>query len=70
LPPLAPTAPGKPIFCGKKRMIHLTCKDLNRNAVESESTRTPRQKIFNRKSTPIDANYGSKNWRSLASIGG
>jgi methylenetetrahydrofolate reductase (NADPH) len=35
-PQLAPTALGKPIlYAGKEVVIHLTCKDLNRNALES-----------------------------------
>lgn len=37
-PQLAPTALGKPIlYAGKEVVIHLTCKDLNRNALESEA---------------------------------
>jgi methylenetetrahydrofolate reductase (NADPH) len=37
-PQLAPTALGKPIlYAGKEVVIHLTCKDLNRNAIESEA---------------------------------
>ncbi len=35
-PQLAPMALGKPIlYAGKEVVIHLTCKDLNRNALES-----------------------------------
>ena len=35
-PQLAPQALGKPIlYAGKEVVIHLTCKDLNRNALES-----------------------------------
>src|SRR6266498_4782766 len=35
---LAPTALGKPIlYAGKEVVIHLTCKDLNRNGLESEA---------------------------------
>jgi methylenetetrahydrofolate reductase (NADPH) len=37
-PQLAPMALGKPIlYAGKEVVIHLTCKDLNRNALESEA---------------------------------
>jgi methylenetetrahydrofolate reductase (NADPH) len=37
-PQLAPTALGKPIlYAGKDVVIHLTCKDLNRNGLESEA---------------------------------
>ncbi len=37
-PQLAPIALGKPIlYAGKEVVIHLTCKDLNRNALESEA---------------------------------
>ena len=37
-PQLAPAALGKPIlYAGKEVVIHLTCKDLNRNALESEA---------------------------------
>ena len=37
-PQLAPTALGKPLlYAGKEVVIHLTCKDLNRNALESEA---------------------------------
>ena len=37
-PQLAPTALGKPIlYAGKEVVIHLTCKDLNRNGLESEA---------------------------------
>lgn len=37
-PQLAPTALGKPIlYAGKEVVIHVTCKDLNRNALESEA---------------------------------
>jgi len=37
-PQLAPTALGKPIlYAGKEVVIHLTCKDMNRNALESEA---------------------------------
>ncbi len=37
-PQLAPTALGKPIlYSGKEVVIHLTCKDLNRNGLESEA---------------------------------
>ena len=36
-PMLAPTALGKPIlYAGKEVIIHLTCKDLNRNSIESQ----------------------------------
>ena len=35
-PQLAPMALGKPIlYAGKEVVIHLTCKDLNRNGLES-----------------------------------
>ena len=35
---LAPSALGKPIlYAGKEVIIHLTCKDLNRNGLESEA---------------------------------
>ena len=35
-PQLAPQALGKPIlYAGKEVVIHLTCKDLNRNGLES-----------------------------------
>src|SRR5262245_23377102 len=35
-PQLSPTALGKPIlYAGKEVLIHLSCKDLNRNALES-----------------------------------
>jgi methylenetetrahydrofolate reductase (NADPH) len=37
-PQLAPLALGRPIlYAGKEVVIHLTCKDLNRNALESEA---------------------------------
>jgi len=37
-PQLAPQALAKPIlYAGKEVVIHLTCKDLNRNALESEA---------------------------------
>src|SRR5215469_3220580 len=37
-PQLAPLALGRPIFyAGKEVVIHLTCKDLNRNGLESEA---------------------------------
>ncbi|HTO02349.1 MAG TPA: methylenetetrahydrofolate reductase C-terminal domain-containing protein, partial [Opitutus sp.] len=37
-PQLAPIALGKPIlYAGKEVVIHLTCKDLNRNGLESEA---------------------------------
>ena len=37
-PQLAPSALGKPILhAGKEVIIHLTCKDLNRNGLESEA---------------------------------
>jgi len=37
-PQLAPTALGKPIlYAGKEVVIHLACKDLNRNGLESEA---------------------------------
>ncbi|MBI5766956.1 MAG: methylenetetrahydrofolate reductase C-terminal domain-containing protein [Verrucomicrobia bacterium] len=37
-PQLAPTVLGRPIlYAGKEVVIHLTCKDLNRNALESEA---------------------------------
>jgi methylenetetrahydrofolate reductase (NADPH) len=37
-PRLAPQALGKPIlYAGKEVVIHLTCKDLNRNGLESEA---------------------------------
>jgi methylenetetrahydrofolate reductase (NADPH) len=37
-PQLAPTALGKPIlYAGKEVVIHVTCKDLNRNGLESEA---------------------------------
>ncbi|HZZ59354.1 MAG TPA: methylenetetrahydrofolate reductase C-terminal domain-containing protein [Opitutaceae bacterium] len=37
-PQLAPSALGKPIlYAGKEVVIHLTCKDLNRNGLESEA---------------------------------
>ena len=37
-PQLAPQALGKPIlYAGKEVVIHLTCKDLNRNGLESEA---------------------------------
>src|SRR5215469_11754701 len=37
-PQLAPMALGKPIlYSGKEVVIHLTCKDLNRNGLESEA---------------------------------
>ena len=37
-PQLAPLALGKPIlYAGKEVIIHLTCKDLNRNGLESEA---------------------------------
>lgn len=37
-PQLAPQALGKPIlYAGKEVIIHLTCKDLNRNGLESEA---------------------------------
>src|SRR5471032_1711516 len=37
-PQLAPTALGKPIlYAGKEVVIHLTCKDLNRNGLESDA---------------------------------
>jgi len=37
-PQLGPMALGKPIlYAGKEVVIHLTCKDLNRNALESEA---------------------------------
>src|ERR1700735_586898 len=37
-PACAPTALGKPIlYAGKEVVIHLTCKDLNRNGLESEA---------------------------------
>src|SRR3954465_15542993 len=37
-PQLAPQALGKPIlYAGKEVGIHLTCKDLNRNGLESEA---------------------------------
>ncbi len=37
-PQLAPMALGKPIlYAGKEVVIHLTCKDLNRNGLESEA---------------------------------
>jgi len=35
-PQLSPTALGKPIlYCGKEVVIHLSCKDFNRNGLES-----------------------------------
>ena len=43
-PQLAPTALGKPIlYAGKEVVIHLTCKDLNRNALESEAWLLPQR---------------------------
>src|SRR5476649_1810292 len=37
-PQLAPTALGKPLlYAGKEVVIHLTCKDLNRNGLESQA---------------------------------
>jgi len=37
-PQLAPAALGKPIlYAGKEVVIHLTCKDMNRNGLESEA---------------------------------
>ena len=37
-PQLAPQALGKPIlYAGKEVVLHLTCKDLNRNGLESEA---------------------------------
>lgn len=37
-PQLAPQALGKPaLYAGKEVVIHLTCKDLNRNGLESEA---------------------------------
>lgn len=37
-PQMAPQALGKPIlYAGKEVIIHLTCKDLNRNGLESEA---------------------------------
>jgi methylenetetrahydrofolate reductase (NADPH) len=37
-PQLAPTALGKPLlYAGKEVVIHVTCKDLNRNGLESEA---------------------------------
>src|ERR1700691_1777529 len=37
-PQMAPQALGKPIlYAGKEVVIHLTCKDLNRNGRESEA---------------------------------
>ena len=37
-PQLAPQALGKPIlYAGKEVVIHITCKDLNRNGLESEA---------------------------------
>src|SRR5579863_3919630 len=37
-PQLAPCALGRPIlYAGKEVVIHLTCKDLNRNGLESEA---------------------------------
>src|SRR5262245_63958155 len=37
-PQLAPSALGKPIlYAGMEVVIHLTCKDLNRNGLESEA---------------------------------
>jgi methylenetetrahydrofolate reductase (NADPH) len=37
-PQLGPTALGKPIlYAGKEVVIHLTCKDLNRNGLESDA---------------------------------
>src|SRR5579863_7474955 len=37
-PQLAPLALGRPIlYAGKEVVIHLTCKDLNRNGLESEA---------------------------------
>jgi len=37
-PQLAPSALGKPIlYAGKEVVIHLTCKDMNRNGLESEA---------------------------------
>ena len=43
-PQLAPTALGKPIlYAGKEVVIHLTCKDLNRNALESEAMAAPQR---------------------------
>lgn len=37
-PKLAPHALGKPIlYAGKEAVIHMTCKDLNRNGLESEA---------------------------------
>ena len=37
-PQLAPLALGRPVlYAGKEVVIHLTCKDLNRNGLESEA---------------------------------
>src|SRR5580700_505195 len=37
-PQLAPLALGRPLlYAGKEVVIHLTCKDLNRNGLESEA---------------------------------
>jgi methylenetetrahydrofolate reductase (NADPH) len=47
-PQLAPQALGKPIlYAGKEVVIHLTCKDLNRNGLESEAWSLNSEGFFN-----------------------
>jgi methylenetetrahydrofolate reductase (NADPH) len=47
-PQLAPHALGKPIlYAGKEVVIHLTCKDLNRNGLESEAWSLNSEGFFN-----------------------
>src|SRR5215471_3639748 len=47
-PQLAPQALAKPIlYAGKEVVIHLTCKDLNRNGLESEAWSLNSEGFFN-----------------------
>jgi methylenetetrahydrofolate reductase (NADPH) len=47
-PQLAPQALGRPIlYAGKEVVIHLTCKDLNRNGLESEAWHLHSEGFYN-----------------------
>ena len=63
-PQLAPTALGKPIlYAGKEVVIHLTCKDLNRNALESAEWLLHSEGFHNILATRASSTSCSPTWR-------
>ena len=63
-PQMAPQALGKPIlYAGKEVVIHLTCKDMNRNGLESEAWSLNSEGFHNILAMtgdyPIDGNEGA-----------